>query len=406
MTTIAAEPAVTRAPLMHRPLGRALQRRRRLRAGILQLGYILAAVGLGLLVPRIPIGFSVPSTRTIEALFAVGAGIVTFIGIVYSLLFLVVQFGSTTFTPRLNLFRDAPIVLHAFGFFTGVLVFSFTAAFAVGGNDETSGLVPLTLVLLLLTSIGLFRALQTGAFKSIQLASVLAQVIERGREVIDGVYPARSDDWTCPAREDLPAVTTSIRWTHGAAVIQHVDVPRLLECAERADAVVELRFRPGETILQGSLLALVRGGDDTGLEEEVLATVNVGLERTFEQDPAFALRVLVDIALRALSPALNDPTTAVQATDGIDSLLRELSMRELNVGDLTDASGSVRLVLPLPTWDEYLELALDEIISMRAGSMYLQRRLLRLLEQLLEIAPPKHQASVQARLSTLRNSPG
>jgi uncharacterized membrane protein len=371
-----------------------------------QLGYILAGFGLGLLVPRIAIGFSVPSTRAIELLFAVGAGIVTFIGIVYSLLFLVVEFGSTAFTPRLNLFRDAPIVWHAFGFFTGVLVFSFTAAFAIGGNDETTGLVPLTLVLLLLTSIGLFRALQTGAFKSIQLASVLAQVTERGREVIDGVYPAGSDDRTYPAREDLPAVNTSIRWTRGAAVMQHVDVPRLLECAERADAIVELRLRPGETILQGSVLALVRGGDGAGLEREILATVNVGLERTFEQDPAFALRVLVDIALRALSPALNDPTTAVQATDGIDSLLRELSMRELDVGNLTDASGRVRLVLPLPTWDEYLELALDEIVNMRSGSLYLQKRLLRLLEQLLEVAPPKRHASVQARLSTLRNSPG
>jgi uncharacterized membrane protein len=81
-------------------------------------------------------------------------------------------------------------------------------------------------------------------------------------------------------------------------------------------------------------------------------------------------------------------------------------MRELDVGNLTDASGRVRLVLPLPTWDEYLELALDEIISMRSGSIYLQKRLLRLLEQLLEVAPPKRHASVQARLSTLRNSPG
>jgi uncharacterized membrane protein len=405
MTAAAAGPSAT-PPLKRRPAGRALQQRRRLRAGIVQLGYILAGFGLGLLVPRIAIGFSVPSTRAIELLFAVGAGIVTFIGIVYSLLFLVVQFGSTAFTPRLNLFRDAPIVWHAFGFFTGVLVFSFSAAFAIGGNDETTGLVPLSLVLLLLTSIGLFRALQTGAFKSIQLASVLAQVTERGREVIDGVYPAGSDDRTYPAREDLPAVNTSIRWTRGAAVMQHVDVPRLLECAERADAIVELRLRPGETIPQGSVLALVRGGDGAGLEREILATVNVGLERTFEQDPAFALRVLVDIALRALSPALNDPTTAVQATDGIDSLLRELSMRELDVGNLTDASGRVRLVLPLPTWDEYLELALDEIISMRSGSIYLQKRLLRLLEQLLEVAPPKRHASVQARLSTLRNSPG
>jgi uncharacterized membrane protein len=70
----------------------------------------------------------------IEALVAVGTGIVTFIGVVYSLLFLVVQFGTTTFTPRPNVFRDAPIVWHAFGYFAGIMVFSFTAAFSIGAT--------------------------------------------------------------------------------------------------------------------------------------------------------------------------------------------------------------------------------------------------------------------------------
>ena len=109
----------------------------------MQLIYVLAAFALGLLVPRIPVGFTVSSVRAVDSLLAVGAGVVAFIGIVYSLLFLVVQFGSTTFTPRLNLFRDAPIVWHGFGFFTGVLVFSFTAAFSIGKDDQASGLVPI-----------------------------------------------------------------------------------------------------------------------------------------------------------------------------------------------------------------------------------------------------------------------
>jgi uncharacterized membrane protein len=74
----------------------------------------------------------------IEALVAVGIGIVTFIGVVYSLLFLVVQFGTTTFTPRLNLFRDTPIVRHTFGYFAGIMVFSFTAAFSIGGGKSRS----------------------------------------------------------------------------------------------------------------------------------------------------------------------------------------------------------------------------------------------------------------------------
>ena len=119
-------------------LGRELRRRRGLRATGVQLVYLLAAVGLGLAVPEIPIGFTVSTGRVIEALVAVGIGIVTFIGVVYSLLFLVVQFGTTTFTPRLNLFRDAPIGWHAFGHYAGIMVFSFTAAFSIGGARSST----------------------------------------------------------------------------------------------------------------------------------------------------------------------------------------------------------------------------------------------------------------------------
>ena len=75
-------------------------------------------------------------------LLAVGAALITFIGVVFSLLFLVVQFASTTFTMRLNLFQSSPLVWHAFGFYTGVVVYSFVAAFNTTGADQVTGLVP------------------------------------------------------------------------------------------------------------------------------------------------------------------------------------------------------------------------------------------------------------------------
>jgi uncharacterized membrane protein len=400
--TAVAEPA---GRMMRRPLGSALRRRRRLRAGIVQLFYVIAGFGLGLLVPRIPVGFTVPSAKVFDSLLLVGAGIVTFIGVVYSLLLLVAQFGTTTFTPRLNLFRDAPVVGHAFGFFTGVLVFAFTAAFSLGTDDRTTGLVPIVLVLALVGSIALFRALQTGAFKSIQLASVLAQVVERGREVIDGVYPAeRTGAGERTAPDELPPVAHEVRWTHPAAVLQVIDVPRLVRCAAEAGAVVELRPRPGDTIAERSLLAFVRGGTEDRFDDDIVSSLSVGPERTFEQDPALALRALVDIALRALSPAVNDPTTAAQAVDGIDSLLRTLAFRELEVGRVQDDQGSVRVVLALPTWDEYVGLAVDELIRAGPPSIQVQDRLERLLEELLDLTPPARHGPLERRLEELRRA--
>jgi hypothetical protein len=187
-------PVVTRSPRLggrHRRIGPALRARRRLRAGIVQLVHITVAIAFGVLIPRISVGISVPTSRATEMRVAVGAGFVPFIGIVYSMLFLVVQFGSTTFTPRLNLFRDDPIVWHGFSFFTAVIVFAFTAVFAIGSGSEATLLVPIFLGIAILAAIALLRSLQTAAFRSIQLASILEQVSQRGREVIEGVHPKR-----------------------------------------------------------------------------------------------------------------------------------------------------------------------------------------------------------------------
>lgn len=169
------QPLASRAQRPGQELARVLRRRRRLRAGVVQLLAVAIAVGLVFLAPRVSIGFEIATNRAIEMLIAVGAGMVTFIGIVFSLLFLVVQFGSTTFTLRLNLFRDAPIVWRAFAFYTGVAIYSFTAALLIGREEKTSGFVPIVAFGGVLASLVLYRQLQLGAFKSIQLASVLDQ---------------------------------------------------------------------------------------------------------------------------------------------------------------------------------------------------------------------------------------
>src|SRR5262249_39525026 len=164
------------------------RRRGRVRAGRVQLLAVAIAGALAFLTPHVGIGFEIATNRAIEMLIAVGAGTVTFIGIVYSLLFLVVQFGSTTFTPRLNLFRDAPIVWRAFALFAGLVIYSLTASLVIGREEQTSGAVPIVAFAGVLAWLTVYRQLQMGAFKSIQLASTLAQVARRGREVIDALY--------------------------------------------------------------------------------------------------------------------------------------------------------------------------------------------------------------------------
>jgi uncharacterized membrane protein len=245
-------------------MGAVLRHRRRLRIGLVQGVYILGALGLGLLIPHISIGATIESRRATEMLVAIGAGFVPFIGIVYSLLFLVVQFGTTTFTPRLNLFRDSPIVWHGFSFFTGVIVFAFTAALAIAKDPQTTLLVPIAAMLAILVAIAVFRQLQGSAFKSIQLASTLAAVARRGREVVDGMYPDPIGAGSASDRATTgPASGRDVLWPSHGATLQIIDVRRLVRAAERTGAVIEVCVSPGEVIPEHGRVAVVHGGDES-----------------------------------------------------------------------------------------------------------------------------------------------
>jgi uncharacterized membrane protein len=313
-----------------------------------------------------------------------------------------VQFGSTAFTPRLNLFREAPIVWRTFALYTGVVVYSFTAALAIGRDEHTTGAVPIVAFTGVLASLVLYRRLQLSAFKSIQLASTLAQVARRGREVIDGLYAAPVSE---PADRPEPtggrpishSAQQQIRWSGPPGILQVIDVPRVMRTAERSHTLIRFTVGSGDMIPEGALIAVADGQPDPRVDRELRAALTVGEERTFEQDPALALRVLADIALRALSPAVNDPTTAVQALDAIDALLRPLATRELDIEHVAASDGVTRVTLCLPSWDDYLAVALDELVTLPSLSPNVTARLKRLLDDLAAIAPPSRQPSLRAR---------
>jgi uncharacterized membrane protein len=401
-----------------RRLGRTLRRHRRLRIGIIQLAYVVGGIALGLALPRIPVGFTVPRAETTQMLFAVGAGLLSFLAIAFSLAFLVVQFGSTTYTPRLNLFYTSPRIWHGFGFITGVLVFAFAAAYSqtfasASGNaasEQMSGLVPIVTITLLMGAIVVYRNLQMRAFGSVELGSILDEVTERGRQVLDGVYADElpRDDGGARQRDGhgrgllaLPEGRREVAWPARSGIIQDVDVPQIIAAARSADAAVEIVVPTGEMVHHGATVAVIHGSADSSLDEAVVKAVRTGTGRTFEQDPTMAFRVLVDIALRALSPAINDPTTAVQVLDCEEDLLRMLVGRDLDAGEITGPHGRTRVLLALPAWDEYVALAVDEIVDAGADNVRIRRRVECLLRELIALAPESRREPLQARLDEL-----
>jgi uncharacterized membrane protein len=248
--------------------------------------------------------------------------------------------------------------------------------------------------LLVLVAIAVFRALQASAFKSIQLASTLSAIARRGSQVVDDVYP---DHVTELPEEPGQHRAREVRWPSPAATLQAIDVPALVDCATRADVIIELCVRPGQMIPEHGRIALIHGDDDVA-DHELLGTLQTGIERTFDQDPSMALRVLADIALRALSPATNDPTTAIQALDEIDTLLSQIIRRDLDVETVNGPDGHPRVQLRLPTWDDYVAVAVDEIIAIASPSSHVRRRVDRLLAALAAIAPNERAEPLLARI--------
>ena len=393
-------PSVAETPPGRR-LGRALRRRRRLRAGVAQLIYVLAGIALGVLLPHTTVRFTVAGPQATEMLAALGAGLLAVMGIAFSLLFLVVQFGPTTFGHRLNLFQGSRFVWNVFGFFTGTILFAFTAVFSVGDAARTSGLIPVVATILLLTAIALFRLLMTRALAAIRLPSILVQVSEQGQRVIQGVYPDELGAAPSGSRVAEPgALSQEVRWPGRAAVLQLIEVASLVNRVTVLNGAVVFQVAVGDVLQERAVVARVCGSDPAALARAVLASLQTGQERTFDQDPGFAFRVLCDIGLRALSPAINDPFTAVQSIDAIEGLLRTLAFRDLAVGDVA-VGGELRVAFVLPTWEDYLGLAMDELIE-AANAATVHRRLEKLLRDLIDLVPEERQPPLVARLRAER----
>jgi uncharacterized membrane protein len=384
-------------PVMRQPAARELGRfrrpRRRLRAGLAELVCVLAGLGLGLLLPHISAGPTVARTWVTEALITLGFGTLGLVSVIFSLLFLVVQWAFGSLSPRLNLFRDDPIVWRTFAVAMGVFVFSVTAALVIANDSKVPVIVPAVEVAAVLLTVALIWALQVKAFTSIQLAPTLATVAAKGRGILDDLYrhPATAEP---PSAMVLPPLRCTVTWPHEQTTLQQVDMPRLLQAA--GSAVIVLKAGIGDTLQQGAPVADLHGSEVT--DAAVLRGLVTGPERSFRQDPLFAFRLLADIGLRALSPALNDPATAVQVLDTMQSILGPLVTRDLDVTEMADGSGAVRVVLALPSWDDYLRTSLDDLIESAARSPMVLLRARVLLIGLLDTAPARRRPSIAWRL--------
>jgi uncharacterized membrane protein len=384
----------------------------RIQPWLIPLLYALAAIAMGLTIPRftailLPNFVSTMSVGSAIGIYsAIASGMITLTGIVFSLVFVMVQFSATAYSPRLVLWiaRD-PVMSHALGVFAATFLYALTALAWVDRNN--SGRVPLSSLwvvgVLLLGSVAMFISLiqRTGM---LQINRMLLFTGDQGRKIIAGLYPPIETpaDLSLDGIGETPCTQTILH--HGKPrIVQAVNLPALMRLANRAGSIIEVVAAVGDSVLDSIPILRVLGGDYPLPTKDLLSAIELGDERTFGQDPKYAIRLLVDIAIKALSPAINDPTTAVQALDQIEDLLLRLGGRRLEIGAFRDGEARLRVIIAFPGWEDFLCLAFDEIRFYGSNSVQVMRRMKALLSEMISVLPKERQTAVsfwQARLQS------
>ncbi|TXK59158.1 DUF2254 domain-containing protein [Alkalisalibacterium limincola] len=321
---------------------------------------------------------------------AVAGGMLTLAGVVFSMTLVVLSQATAQYSPRvLRNFLGDRVNQTVLGVFLGIFVYCLVVLRGLGEDGST---LPVLTVL-----VGLAMSLLGVVFlvyfihhiaRSLQVENIVASIHDETAPVIDRLYPEAQAEGDEAAREDVPAFGAGdpVILARSSGYIQDVDVARLERLACRLDTVIELPHRVGGFVSEGMALVRIKGPvePDEDAASDVHSSFTLGRQRTIQQDPSFGLRQLVDVAMKALSPGVNDTTTAVLVVDRLSALVRRLCQRRMPAR-LREVDGVLRLVVARPDFEDYLGLAFDQIRQWGANNPAVLGRMLEVIAQLLPI---------------------
>ena len=355
----------------------------------LAAGSLLSLVRIG---PRSPLAFQGTADDARTLLIGIAGTMVTVIALLLGLTVVALQLSSTQYSPRLlrNFLRDRPnqIVLSVF-----VATFAYSAAglytVGVSGGSRTATFPRLAVsgaLVLLFVSLGLLVFFADHLVHSIQVDAIMHVVQRNTLAVIrDGLFAGGQDapevpEWAVPIASQR------------SGYVQAVRPRRLLAQAAGQRVCLRLRPRVGEHVVAGTTLAWIwrasprePAPDPQAFVPVLDEGVRIGFERTLEQDAAFGIRQLVDVACKALSPAVNDPYTAVQAVDHLSVIFCALAKRPLGNHVVRDGNGAA-VIVPGRRFPDYLAVMCGLIRRYGAREPTVAHALLRLLGSCAAVA--------------------
>lgn len=347
------------------------------------------------------LAFSAAGARTVLEAFVTAT--LSFVVFTFGSLLVAIQVASAQLTPRIiatTLLRNG-VVRYTVALFIFSMMFMLSAQNKM--DKEVHQLVLFVATMLGILSFAAFFYLIDYASRLLRPISVLTLVGNEGLAVIQNVYPAETLDVDVRRNASRKLGRPDrVIWHRGtSAIVLAVDLEQLRAEAVRSNGIIEFVPQIGDFIAVEEPLFNVFGGALSIDENKLHASVAVGSERTIDQDPTFAFRIVVDIALRALSPAINDPTTGVLAIDQIHRMLRLVGKRHLRTDEISDLRGQLRVIFRTPNWEDFVHLSFSEIRACGSNNLQIVRRLRAMIENLVQTLPEHRHAALLQQLSLL-----
>jgi uncharacterized membrane protein len=328
------------------------------------------ALALVLLQIRTPIddhlwpGDTESATATLQTVATV---VITATSLTFSLVVVALQLASQQFSPRLlREFARDKVIQSVLAVLVATFVYALTVLRGIDADKPLPALAVLVAFVLGIASAAALVSFLSHIARAIRVDTMMVAVHADTRAAMERGYPRKDEPGARAPDPALPGPDggTPLR-AHRSGFVQSVEVERLVREMAAHGAFVRVGVRPGDHVTRGTPVAsawpLEQSLDTSALTAALGRAITYGYERTFEQDVAFGFRQLSDIAIKALSPGINDPTTAAHAVGYAADLLRELQGRQVGPAVFEDEGGTARLVMPDRDHRYYLDLVIAQL---------------------------------------------
>ena len=340
--------------------------------------------------------FGVEPAGSRDMLSVVAGSMITIAGIVFSIVIVALSLTSTQYTPRIlrNFMRDQ-INQVVLGVFVGIFTYCIVVLRTIRGGDDDNVFVPsiavVTGVLLALVGIGFLIYFIHHIAVSIQASTIIADVFNETVQVVDEIFPHRlGENAPDEELETLHQFSSESNWqivrSTETGYIQNIDIQGLLDFTKKRELIVKMEHGVGEFIIAGALLASVaaRNADlkiDQKITEKLNGIYSIDNFRTVDQDVAFGIRQIVDIVMKALSPGVNDTTTAVIAIDYLTAICSHLAAHPFP-SCFRFAENQLRVIAKSPSFEDLIDLAFNQSRQNATNNVAIILRVLHALEQI------------------------